>query len=273
MNEIISAKRASNSFELVSLKHNKKYGRHLVAKRDIKAGEIIMVVKPDVFTLNLNNSHAYCGHCFKTSWVTIPCDFCNWCMFCSEECKAKAWSDYHNIECSVIPYIITNQTSDYWKQLALRLVILAIKESGSITQLKENLQKIDKCKSKFNYVFIFVIYFKIYSEYKFKNIYLDNVHPDLANENLDSDQFQHIYSLSSDVSSENLEYHVDYAILTLLILVKSTKLFGYNTKFENTLDLLSNEDIIFIGSLLLRLTKISDINAHCVRIYCVFYLV
>lgn len=135
-------------FNSVVLKHNEKFGRHLVAKRDIKPGEIIMVDKPYYKCVNLNNSHAFCNHCLATTWASIPCDFCTWCMFCSEKCKNEAWIKYHNFECSVIPYIMFNEPSDYWKQLSLRLILAAINESGSIQNLKDELKKIDNFQSK-----------------------------------------------------------------------------------------------------------------------------
>lgn len=150
---ILAEKEAAGPYDSVAMKHSAKYGRHLVAKHHIKPGEIIMVVKPYIRCLNLNNSHAFCGHCLKTSWASIPCDYCNWCMFCSEKCKQEAWQQYHDIECLVIPYIIADQVTDYWKQLALRATIIAMRDAGSIEKLKEELKKVDNCKSKYICVF------------------------------------------------------------------------------------------------------------------------
>lgn len=145
---ILKDKESADPFEIASLKYNKKYGRHLIAKRDINPGEIVNVTKPYVTALNLNNFYAFCGHCLKTCWANIPCDYCSWCMFCSEKCKTEAWEKYHDIECKVIPYIQFNLTSDYWKQLSLKMTVMAVREAGSIEKLKEELKKIDNCKGK-----------------------------------------------------------------------------------------------------------------------------
>lgn len=146
--ELLSRKKACDSFELVSLRHNERYGRHLIANQDIKPGEIIMVVEPFIKCVNLNNIHAFCSHCMKTCWASIPCDECSSSMYCSKECKNEAWEKYHDIECNVIPYIMWNHASDYWKQLALRLVIIAIRETGSIAKLKEYFKKFDSCNGE-----------------------------------------------------------------------------------------------------------------------------
>ncbi|XP_058810163.1 uncharacterized protein LOC131675256 isoform X2 [Phymastichus coffea] len=189
---VLKINESTDPLNTVSLKYSEKYGRHLIANRDIKPGEIINISRPYVTALNLNNFYAFCGHCLKTSWASIPCDYCSWCMFCSEECKNEAWKKYHDIECQMIPYIKFNQTSDYWKQIGLKLTIMSVKEAGGIEELKKELKKIDNYKTK------------------------------------------------------------------------STNFFGTNMKFCSTEDLLENEDVLFIGSLLLKFFKISDINTHCV---------
>merc|ERR1712083_170739 len=78
-------------------------GRHMVAARDIKAGEVIMediplTYGPVVFTGNLVGCRPVCLSC--SHWVTgsYLCDGCNWPM-CGESC---ARAPIHKIqECSV----------------------------------------------------------------------------------------------------------------------------------------------------------------------------
>lgn len=145
LQELLSQKKKCDPFDLVSLRHNERYGRHLLANRDIKPGEVVMVIKPYIKCGNLNTSYAFCNHCLKTCWASIPCDQCHLSMYCSKECKKEAWDKYHDIECTVILYLLFNDPSDYWKQLALRSIIIAIRESGSIANLKQELIKSEKC--------------------------------------------------------------------------------------------------------------------------------
>lgn len=128
----------------VTVQYDENYGKHLVATRDIKPGEIICINKLYVSCLNLKNFHAYCGHCFTKSWVNIPCDRCNWCMFCSEECKKLAWMEYHDFECTIVSYLISNHEIDYYDRLSLRSLFKGIRESGSISKFKVDLQSADK---------------------------------------------------------------------------------------------------------------------------------
>lgn len=93
-----------------------------------------------------------------------------------------------------------------------------------------------------------------------------------VNGKLSNNHFASIFSLSCDVSSDVLEKHVDHATITLVVLAKSTSLFGDSNKFICGEDIASNEEAVFVGSLLLRMLKISDINAHCVSIYQNFFI-
>lgn len=155
--EILFQQEKKNPFDSISIKRNKKYGRYLIANRDFEAGEIIFVENPFVKVINLKNVHIYCSHCLKTSWSTIPCDYCNWCMFCSEDCKKKAWQEYHDIECMVITDLLANfkcddlMTRDY-QLLTIRSLIIGIKKAGCISSLQQELQAVDNCKGKYNVI-------------------------------------------------------------------------------------------------------------------------
>lgn len=71
---------------------DKTNGRHVIATKDIRPGEVIFVENPYVTVLmNLLHVHAYCGHCLGKCWDMIPCDLCAWCMICSEKCKKEAY--------------------------------------------------------------------------------------------------------------------------------------------------------------------------------------
>lgn len=141
----------SEIFDSVDIKYNEKYGRHAVAKRDFAPGEIVFTEKPYLYTLNPHNNHAYCGHCLKLSWASIPCDHCSWIMFCSEDCKTKAWSEYHFVECTVVPrisYAYNNPEKDRGPQYMTRALLKGIKETGSLGKLRQRIDELDKCTGK-----------------------------------------------------------------------------------------------------------------------------
>lgn len=157
--KILQEKEKEDPFKSIWVKHNRKYGRYLVANRDFDPGEIIFVENPFARVINLNNVHMYCSHCFATSWSTIPCDHCSWCMYCSENCKKRAWDEYHSMECIIVAHILINIENNKlitrnYQMLTVRMLILGLKKAGNINKLRQELQFVDKCKGKFNYIFI-----------------------------------------------------------------------------------------------------------------------
>ncbi|XP_044013809.1 SET and MYND domain-containing protein 4-like [Aphidius gifuensis] len=90
----------------VGLKCSEKYGRHIVATQDIKAGDIIGIQKPYASVVRMNVRYNVCWHCKKQTWTSIPCDTCSQVVFCSDECKKQAQDNYHDIECVVLSQIM-----------------------------------------------------------------------------------------------------------------------------------------------------------------------
>lgn len=131
----------------VVLDYNDKYGRHVVAKRDFRPGETIFVKKLYAATLNVIKLYTYCNACLKICWSGIPCDNCNWAIFCSESCKTESWKKHHDVECAVYPNVMLHD--DFilkYMHISLRLLISGIKEAGSISKLRTMLESVDKCK-------------------------------------------------------------------------------------------------------------------------------
>ncbi|KAJ8673126.1 hypothetical protein QAD02_004388 [Eretmocerus hayati] len=81
---------------------NEKYGRHYVAKRDIRPGEIVMCEKSQFASVDIEQMYLVCSHCLAFSWAGIPCDHCIFTIYCSELCKKEAWSEYHQVLCPML---------------------------------------------------------------------------------------------------------------------------------------------------------------------------
>ncbi|XP_044013811.1 SET and MYND domain-containing protein 4-like [Aphidius gifuensis] len=86
----------------VGLMYSEKYGRHIVATQDIKAGDVIGIQKPYASVVKMNMRYNICWHCKEQTWTSIPCDTCSQVVFCSDECKKQAQDNYHDIECVVL---------------------------------------------------------------------------------------------------------------------------------------------------------------------------
>lgn len=126
----------------VILEYNETFGRHYVAARDMKPGEIIMVEEGYICVPKNNLRYILCSHCLVFSWNGIPCSSCPFAIYCSEDCKQEAWQDYHDIECSIFPHL------DFLRSgkngcvmadvaIALRIFLKALKKEGLDAVLDE----------------------------------------------------------------------------------------------------------------------------------------
>lgn len=138
------------------IKYSKKYGRHIIATRDIKAGEIIGVQKPYVKIINNDMRYNLCWNCGKQTWSSIPCTGCAEVIFCSNNCRQFANNNYHDIECFIM--IKTHAMCiDDSCLIGLRFAIMALKECGmSFESLKKKLLLIDRVAGK---IMISIVFF------------------------------------------------------------------------------------------------------------------
>ncbi|CAD6208727.1 GSCOCG00003534001-RA-CDS [Cotesia congregata] len=120
----------------ITINYSEKFGRHIVATRDMMAGEVI-------------------SHC----WSSVPCNTCSNVIYCSEECRNVAWKDYHDIECSILTGLLssTHHYEDI-SLMSLRLFIKAIKEFGTVKALYESVQKIESTEQKVRTYKFFLTY-------------------------------------------------------------------------------------------------------------------
>ena len=82
-------------------------GRHVVANRDIAAGEIIAVSDPVATLLcpeKLEKLQNHCLHCHLFSKAPLPCENCCSVVFCSVNCRNIACQSYHKYECEMRLY-------------------------------------------------------------------------------------------------------------------------------------------------------------------------
>lgn len=83
--------------EFFEIKINSKFGRHLVAIKDIRVGEKILYEKPFATTIQYANQ-SVCITCHEECLELITCRHCNKALFCGEKCRKS--NDIHPFECS-----------------------------------------------------------------------------------------------------------------------------------------------------------------------------
>ncbi|XP_057324272.1 SET and MYND domain-containing protein 4-like [Microplitis mediator] len=224
--------------DAVKIKYSKKLGRHLVATRDIKVGEVVLVEKAYVSVHIDETKYSYCWYCSKRAWSSIPCTECTKVVFCNETCRDAAWNEFHDLECPTMASLPMAKFG-WFDIMALKLTIKAIKEAGSLKSLKNI---IDKIKSN-------------PSESK------------LGEEGFDYNKLSPIsiiYNLYNDLKfMQKTDGHKDFPVRsTYLLYVLASKTELLDSKINDIGDLKGNEMATFLGSLILRFMNISLLNSY-----------
>ncbi|XP_046753146.1 SET and MYND domain-containing protein 4-like [Diprion similis] len=212
--------------DAVTIKFSRKFGRHLVATRKIKPGEILILEKPYCSRLVLRNVYTHCSYCLHASWNMIPCQYCINVAYCSERCRNKAWDDYHEVECSVVGLLLGYGFNNIlW--LSLRMAITATEKGTKLDALKHELKTIDNSTDPCT------------------KGYCDNG-------KFCSDKYHSIYSLTDNIdkcSAENLIVRPLWAAITVCTLASESRMFGKKLSINT---LANNQDVIFVGKLILK---------------------
>ncbi|KAJ8665312.1 hypothetical protein QAD02_006974 [Eretmocerus hayati] len=135
-----SSKSIHCAADSITMLHNKKYGRHYIAARDIKPGEVLMSEESPYVSVEFDQMYLICSHCLAFAWTAIPCDHCVFAVYCSETCKNIAWSQYHDVQCSILPFLNSGVYEE--KDLSsvnelVRMTIIILKREGLETVLKK----------------------------------------------------------------------------------------------------------------------------------------
>lgn len=97
----------SDSFKSASSKLKMSYdetrGRHVLAKKNIRKGEVLFVEKAFLFAPIFKDEKEFhpfkCYNCLKDVISSVPCHSCTLCVYCNEKCRTVSWEDCHRWEC------------------------------------------------------------------------------------------------------------------------------------------------------------------------------
>ncbi|KAH0560607.1 hypothetical protein KQX54_006289 [Cotesia glomerata] len=78
----------------VALKYSTNFGRHLVATRDIKAGEALVLHQSYASSLYPEHFYNHCWYCTTECLNPIPCLSCVDIVYCCHKCRESAWKEY-----------------------------------------------------------------------------------------------------------------------------------------------------------------------------------
>lgn len=115
---------------VLEIRENDEFGRHIVAKRNIRAGETVMVT--DIYASGtVSTGHSFCRNCNNIQENLIPCTSCSSAMFCIGTCVNH--QEIHKLECHSFLSII----SDVGLKLAMQTILMAINMFPTIDELIE----------------------------------------------------------------------------------------------------------------------------------------
>ncbi|KAH0557873.1 hypothetical protein KQX54_012509 [Cotesia glomerata] len=218
----------------IAINYSEKFGRHIVATRDMMAGEVVSVKRAYALVLSSEYRFKLCWNCSKHCWSSVPCNKCSNVIYCSEECRNVAWKDYHDIECSILHGLLSSvHDYDCSNLMSLRLFIKAIKEFGTVKTLYENVQRIDSTE-----------------DFTMKS-FTDGIY--------DDKKYASIYPLCGKPMGTRLK--VQCAVKTLqymYFMALTSNIFG--KKMINMDELANYEYAVFVGKLLYHHTALSSTN-------------
>lgn len=106
---------------VLEIKYNRMYGRHIVAKDDIDVGKIVLIEKPYSCGASVSSKIEQCITCFAVNQNFIPCERCVSAMFCANDCKER--NNIHWMECNdTLPVLRGHSRHVY--NLVLKTIIL-----------------------------------------------------------------------------------------------------------------------------------------------------
>lgn len=116
---------------VLEIKHDEHFGRHIVAKCNIEVGKVIAVSKPfaDAVVCQSSTIRFYCLTCKKIGTDFIDCENCADVKFCSEDCRSL--NHVHQLECNSIFHRI--DCLDV--KLAIQMILIAIKGFSTVDDL------------------------------------------------------------------------------------------------------------------------------------------
>ena len=203
-------------------------GRHPVATQDILVGDILVIEKPFASVLLPEHLETHCYHCLKRVTVPMPCCQCSTVRYCSVACAKQSWDCYHSVECQYLDLIHQAKIGGNG-HLALRIITKAgykfLKDfRQEIRQrLCSNVSRELGCRDDGSYI---------------------------------SSDYLPIYCLVTHSEDRSISDLFRRTVMAIFLL----KTLQGGTFFDK--DSCPQEDLIFIGGLILRHLQSNPCNAH-----------
>ncbi|KAJ8946914.1 hypothetical protein NQ314_008713 [Rhamnusium bicolor] len=177
--------------DTVEIRKNEKYGRHIVATKNIKIGDIISVENSFAHMIHSECPPVHCHECLDLCYNLIPCEKCSDALYCSELCMKQAFNSHHKYECDFISLFQRHRL------LFVRMVLKGLKQRETmddttlagvyrsdrfkeIIELATNEDKKDYLNTCIHMAMVCVSYHVLMENSSFRNDFdVDKIHNDL----------------------------------------------------------------------------------------------
>ena len=217
---------ASSAFDLTVTRGR---GRHPVAARDISVGDTLVIEKPYASVLLAGQTPTHCHHCLKRVSAPVPCGQCSTVRYCSEHCVRESWRSYHAVECGCLDLVHKSGIGGTG-HLALRVVV-----KTGYTYLKDFKRTLGSNKFEKDEKLLGCNNEGLYDPAEYLPIF-------------------HLVTHSSDRAPSDLFRRTVMAVFLLKCLQRS----AFFPKSAPP----SDEDLAYIGSLVLKHLQVIPCNAH-----------
>lgn len=120
----------------LALKINEHNDRYIVAKTDLKVGDIVAIERPFCGGVTPVSRYMCCTNCLReVAFDLFPCPVCHSAMFCSPQCYAEAKEAFHDIECPMMSVLMDSDILGNKERTLIRLLILVVKRFKTIDAL------------------------------------------------------------------------------------------------------------------------------------------
>ncbi|XP_046415906.1 SET and MYND domain-containing protein 4-like isoform X3 [Neodiprion fabricii] len=136
------SKEAPSASDGVQITYSEKFGRHLIATKAFKPGDVIAAEKPFASVIYAERYYTHCNHCLSKCYNLIACPNCPMALYCSNHCQKLAWAAAHQIECRIISLLpnLLNVDEDKIRMLTkiMRLLIMVTQNGMLIDDLRKD---------------------------------------------------------------------------------------------------------------------------------------
>lgn len=112
--------------DVVEIRSNTEFGRHMIAKCDIPAGKIVMM--EESFMMIKRDDEPLCYTCFRHKANFIVCAQCSVVMFCSTDCMDQ--NSTHQFECGTVFHTLHMED-----KFQIKIVLLAVELFENVESL------------------------------------------------------------------------------------------------------------------------------------------